>query len=162
MTTLKPVPYHANPERKRFAERGGDLDRIIYETGARMVSERIVDPNEIKFYTLTDEEQRKVFSEIADRLVVGNSPFNHVYERHLGQRNHGAAGIIGYETIIALYEKAQNNVGLKKFAIDLYQRGFTDLADSIIEKLIPGVIKKAKINVVKEFLAEVKDTPDNC
>ena len=109
-----PIPYNHNKENKRFVESSGDLDRIIYETGIRMIFEGITDVNQIEFYTLTEEEKCRVFSSLADRFWACNSPFSFVTSkltRKVCLHEFGMGGPFGdikleNQVVIDLYKKA--------------------------------------------------------
>lgn len=143
-----PVLYNRNEEVERFQKDGGDLDRLIHETGVKVIFEGITDISKIDFYTLSQEEKNKVWSEIARRMRVCNSPFPYALHSDGIVRSimSGAGAFNPYEgiakssleaekifnqVIIDCYTKASDTEGMKDFAKELRGRGFIEGAEKI-------------------------------
>ncbi|MDD5192626.1 MAG: hypothetical protein PHH54_00060 [Candidatus Nanoarchaeia archaeon] len=150
--SYSPLQYNENSEVKRFQKDGGDLDRLIYETGTRIIFDSITDISKIDFYTLSQEEKNKLWSGIASRMRACNSPF--LYSKQSdGMVRHFMQGLGGFNpyqciakttnggeeifnrVIIDCYARAKDIKGLKDFGKELQERGFVKQAKEIYETI---------------------------
>jgi hypothetical protein len=151
-----PIAYSENEEVERFKAGGGGLDRLIHETGVKIIFENITDISSIDFYTLSRDEKNKLWSEIANRMRACNSPFMYSCESDGIVRMMGAKSFFGpfnpYEcvaksaleaeeifnkVIIDCYTKAKDIEGLRDFGKELQKRGFIKQTKEIY-KILQG------------------------
>ncbi len=152
-----PVPYHCNSFFRNhsggaeYVAASGELERMIYETGIRIVFEGITDLSKIRYYTLSDEEDRQLFSAIANRFT-GFSPgpwLTDVYLPHQDNLSPECLRLTGdtnlckvieafHKLVIDCYIRGQDFEGLRKYRDILAGTGWIKNVE-----MIDGLLKKS-------------------
>ncbi len=149
----KPIDY----ERKHtyhkddaiLTNEGGALERLIHETGATIIGEQIENISTIRFYSLTDEEERLVFSQLAKRMRLKHSPAAYTHsdcKPDFGPMfaipsTQGTAGY-RYDIIAQCYERAGEPENIKDLAKEANKSGYAAIAKNILKKIYPEIEKE--------------------
>lgn len=170
-----PAQYHGNDffynnsSAGEYVANAGELERLIYETGVRIVFEGITDLSQIKYYTLSPGEDRKLFSAVADRFAgVGPNSSGPWFTDHQGHicghikidqlrltEDYSKAYEAFHKLVTDCYLRAQDFDGLKRFRDSIAKLGYVQSVKAINAELEKAGKGKPDRKVVAGQIAEL-------